>query len=351
MKLLAGNISESETALPGAIFNGYIGAHAIYALHELGALAILAAERELSLTELSNRCECDALLMAAVLEVMARLRLVRLRDGQVSLTKVGVATIQMQGFFTWAVGGYGNLLGQIAGVAMGERAFSRDVFRDEAKVAIGSGEADVALMRPILFQVTDRLKFSSMVDLGCGDASRLIALCQRHPYLRGVGVDVSPIACDLARRRVAEAGLGDRLGIVCADAMGLWEHMSEALADVQLVTCFMLLHDLIAVAQSNGADLFKTLRAAFPRAEYFLIGDTVRSSKQDGATERPPPIFSLGFELVHAYMGIPLYVKESYEELFRRSNFDIAECLAFGVPNTWLYVLKPGTAAHSVDPP
>ena len=49
-----------------------------------------------------------------------------------------------------------------------------------------------------------------VVDLGCGVGASLSWLAQRHP-IGGVGVTISPVQVELARRRIAAAGLDDRV--------------------------------------------------------------------------------------------------------------------------------------------
>jgi uncharacterized membrane protein len=52
------------------------------------------------------------------------------------------------------------------------------------------------------------------------------------------------------------------------------------------------------------------------------------------------PIFSLGYELVHAFMGVRLYPRAEYERLFERAGLTVARCVPFGTPHSWLYVLE-----------
>lgn len=57
------------------------------------------------------------------------------------------------------------------------------------------------------------------VDIGCGpDARMLIAACRYFNLVHCVGVEIDPKVAALARRRVALAGLSDRIRIVAGDA-------------------------------------------------------------------------------------------------------------------------------------
>jgi SAM-dependent methyltransferase len=57
----------------------------------------------------------------------------------------------------------------------------------------------------------------TLVDVGGGDGSLLLALLRRRPAMRGVVFDL-PHVVDAARTRIAEAGLAGRCSVVAGDA-------------------------------------------------------------------------------------------------------------------------------------
>ena len=78
-----------------------------------------------------------------------------------------------------------------------------------------------------------------LLDVGCGWGSMLISAA-RHHGVHGVGVTISAEQAELARRRVAEAGVADRVEIRLADyrevddgpydaisSIGMFEHVGE----------------------------------------------------------------------------------------------------------------------------
>jgi SAM-dependent methyltransferase len=326
---------------PADLFNGYVGACITFAMHELGLFAELSEDESIRTADLAARVGADPALLGTLLDAAQRQGYLEQEgDNSVALTPAGAELARLQGFFTWAVGGYGSLLGQLAPLARRARAFAVDVLRDEGKVAAGAGEVDAALMVPILDQVLDSLELRQIADLGCGNAARLIRLCRRYPGLRGIGVDISQDACRLAREAVAAAGLQSRVSIVCGDALVLQGDPARPVAgtvELDLVSSFFMLHDLLARYERPSAAL-EALRKAFPTSPYFLLADTARSAADIDAGL---PIFSLGFELVHAFMGVPLHTKERYETYFAEAGFTIERCLPFGAPSSWLYLLRP----------
>jgi cyclopropane-fatty-acyl-phospholipid synthase len=92
-----------------------------------------------------------------------------------------------------------------------------------------------------------------LLDVGCGWGSLLLHAAERHG-VRGVGVTISTRQAELARERVAEAGLADRIEIRLADyrdvrdqpfdaisSIGMFEHVGLS----RLGEYFTRLHELL----------------------------------------------------------------------------------------------------------
>lgn len=329
----------TKTAL-GAdeLFNGYIGAHVVFALHELGLLRRLE-DGPLAVGEVSEGAGAVSDRTTALLRTAEQLGLVE-RDGDdLRLTVVGRDVLEKQGFFTWAVGGYGTVLQGLAQMESGRARWGDGIRRDEGYVALGSGEADERLMREHVNAAIAPIRSEHIADIGCGGARRLIEICSRTPHLRGTGIDISQAACDLATQAVRDAHLEDRIAIECADVRD-WFHdeTPSRVQDVDTVMTFFMLHDLLNRSDPHG--LFTDLRAAFPAVSTFVVADTV--VWQPASDSVPPPIFSLGFELVHAFMGVRLHAKATYEELFASAALTTRHSAYLGAPGSWLYVLETG---------
>jgi cyclopropane-fatty-acyl-phospholipid synthase len=73
-----------------------------------------------------------------------------------------------------------------------------------------------------------------VLDVGCGWGSFVIHAAQRHG-VRAVGVTLSPAQAELARRRVADAGLGDRVEIRLGDYRDLGGERYDAIASIGMV--------------------------------------------------------------------------------------------------------------------
>jgi hypothetical protein len=325
--------ASSPAPSPTELFNGYVGAGVAFALEQNGVLDVLRQRGSVSHEELSRLTSTRPDRLRTLIDAAVRLRLIDRRSDCLSLTASGLELARHVGYFVWVVGGCGGVVGSLGDWARGERQFGVDIHRDMVQVAAGSARCDEAFMAPILRQVLDHLDFRCVADLGCGDATRLVRICDRYPATLGLGVEISPDACRVARERVAEAGMGGRVHVWQGDATDFAAER-ELREQVDLVCSFLLLHDLFA-AMSPPEALFARLRETFPNARRYLFADT-NAMPWDG---REPAIFTVGFELVHGVMDVPLRTVEEYEQIIARSGLVLERRLPFGVPNTWLYVL------------
>jgi cyclopropane-fatty-acyl-phospholipid synthase len=73
-----------------------------------------------------------------------------------------------------------------------------------------------------------------LLDVGCGWGSFVLHAAARHG-VHAVGITLSPPQAELARRRVAEAGLEDRVEIRVADYRDLGEERFDAIASIGMV--------------------------------------------------------------------------------------------------------------------
>ncbi|MER6632626.1 hypothetical protein ABT301_31135 [Streptomyces sp. NPDC000987] len=322
-----------------ALFNGFTGSHVVLALEELGVWDRMK-DGEQPLELLAEDTGCEVVKLSALLRTMALLGYVVVHEGKAGLTDAGRELVGNIGFFVWGVGGYGPVLTDLADLATGRKSFGAEVHRDERRIAVGAGGVDRSLMRPVEEDVLSGIEYSSVADLGCGDATRLIRLCAGDPDRVGLGIDISRSATDLATKRVAEAGLADRIDIVCKDV--LRSMSEEVFPGIELVANFLMMHDLLA-AHDDGADVVRTLRRVFPDARYFLVADTTaRPWDRDAG---PVPIFSLEFELVHTFMDTPIMNRDVYENAFAAGGLRILRREPFGAPSTWIYLLEADDTA------
>ncbi|MEU9445605.1 methyltransferase [Streptomyces sp. NPDC048304] len=323
-------------------FNGYVAGTVVHALDRLGIWDRLAADPLLDLRVVAAELgpAVRERVLRELLRAAATCGWLRLHDGDKALlTSAGQEIIRMRGYFTWGVGGYNEVFAQAHRIVSGEAAFGTGVLRDEAMVALGSGQNDRSFMAGTLDDVLADVDFSVLADLGSGISARVSRVVGERPGTRGLGLDISGPATELGHRTIAEAGLADRVQAVQADVLDVCHRDAhrDKLAEVDTVMSFFLLHDLLADPETRP-HTFTRLREAFPAARTFVLADTMLRPDSENATALP--VFSLGYELAHALMGVPLHTKETYEDLFAAAGLVPRRIVPFGTPHSWLYVLE-----------
>lgn len=319
-------------------FNGYVAAQVVFALDRLGLLDQLVEHGQVEVREAAVHLGADQRMLGELLRAAQTCGYVVLRDDVAVITPAGRDMAFMRGYFTWSVGGYSNLFSDIAGIISGDRPFNRDIFRDEAMVALGSGQNDQAFMARTVDEVVGKLDFTTLADLGSGISARVCRLTAARDGARGLGLDISGAATHLAQDTIHRAGLDGNVQALQADVLGVVAGTEKypVLAEVDAVMSFFLLHDLLA-APDTRSQVMPGLREAFPKARTFVLADTMLRPAQPGDTTLP--VFSVGYELAHALMSVPLHTKDTYEALFTQAGLRIRQVLPFGTPHSWLYVL------------
>ncbi|MEU5100065.1 class I SAM-dependent methyltransferase [Streptomyces sp. NPDC020996] len=323
---------------PDTAFNGFICAHVVHALERLGMFRKLQDDGSVEVASFCRENELDETIVHALVRAAESFGYLRSRGDRVEATPTGEDVRRTLGFFTWGVGGYHDVFANAAAVARGERRFGVDLHRDEGMVALGSAQADTALMRHILDEEIAELDFTTLVDLGAGVSERVSRLVKARPGSRGIGIDISKSATELAVGTVERYGLDGTVTPVCADVLDILfnEHQVKGAEEADVVMSFMFLHDLL-VDPARRDQVIPRLRAAFPKANTFLLGDTTVRPRNG---ENTLPVFSSGFELAHALMGVPIYTREAYEELFDKGGMRLRRAVPFGAPHTYLFVLE-----------
>lgn len=143
----------------------------------------------------------------------------------------------------------------------------REVFElDDDQQAIVSAGIEAVLAGPAnaLGKVVDFSAHQRLLDVGGGTGSWSIATVRRYPHLHATIFEL-PVVAEMARSRIAEAGLADRLGVVAGDIM---------------VDDLPPGHDVLLVANlihywspEDNVSLLRRVRAAAPEGARLLLAD------------------------------------------------------------------------------
>ena len=87
---------------------------------------------------------------------------------------------------------------------------------------LGSREQKTSYATPLKLVALGRViglnRYTNVIDYGCGMGQALI-LWAKYLGISGLGIEKSRAFCDIAQKRIEEAGLSENINIVCGDAL------------------------------------------------------------------------------------------------------------------------------------
>jgi phenylpyruvate C(3)-methyltransferase len=239
-----------------------------------------------------------------------------------------------KGFFLWLTRGYGHLMQNLASVSVNSNRVSDFIQRDGKSIAIASYEQGSAMVDPYFEKVLLEASFNTIVDLGCGSGERLIKLATKYPHIKGIGIDINSKAVSFAKSRIEKKELSARINVLQGD-MRYLETRSE-FKDVDTLFSFFSGHDMWP--KENCLQLMQNLRQVFPNLQRFLLCDTYRS---DVVPSDNIPVFTLGFETVHAVAGQYIPSLREWMDLFAVSGWKCVGQNDVEAPFSTIFDLRP----------
>lgn len=192
-----------------------------------------------------------------------------------------------------------------------ERIGGNPVLEDVFQTAMSHLSGSV---NDVLVERVDWSRYKSVVDLGGGDGTNALLIAQAHPWLQ-VTVFDRPSVCGLARQRIAQAGLADRVGAVEGD---LFED-SLPPAD-----CYVLAHMLNIYSQEKNAALLGKCHRALAPGGAVAVLNTMANEDETGPLY--PALASAYFLAIASGEGM-VYSSNDYHRWFRDAGFDDVECV------------------------
>jgi phenylpyruvate C(3)-methyltransferase len=312
----AGQPRASRRSAAAAIYNSAVAAWAIAAAWEIGALDELNRTRTLDAESFAARRGLDPAATVGLFRALASVGVVERQGSVVAAADAFDEVYRYRSFFHWLSRGSAELFRQMPSVLVTANRTGQFYQRDAAAIAYACREIDELCYAPTFWSAMGRLGFelSNVVDLGCGGGGRVLDILARYPRAGGIGVDIARPALDSARVESLAAGVADRVTLIEADVLDLDER--PEFADVDLITCFMMGHDLWPRETCVAA--LRRFRKVFPSVQRFLLGDATRTPE---VPDPDLPVFTLGFELGHDLMGVYLPTVADWESVFDEAGW------------------------------
>lgn len=148
----------------------------------------------------------------------------------------------------------------------------------------------------------------TVLEVGCGTASFLVQLAKAFPAARGIGVDIDPSSLEVARGRLREAGLEERVALRAG-------RVGEVVPAGSVDACVMIevLHE---IARSiRPAVVAEAARALRPGGWMLIVDETYPSTLAQ--TREPEFRFPLQTGLEELTWGNEIPDREEQEQLLR----------------------------------
>ncbi|MBJ7002383.1 class I SAM-dependent methyltransferase [Streptomyces griseofuscus] len=329
--------SAAEAQYCAETFNGAIASAALSAAWEIGLLDELAVKHQVDIAEFARDRDAHPETVRALLVALSTRRIVSLDPlRSTAFTDTGFEpAFSTKGFFYWLTRGCGELLTTLPTKVVNEDRQGEYARRDARAISVACRNIARSFFDPPFRDLIRDVDSNTVADLGCGSGDRIVMLAGMRPEISAIGIDVAEGAIAVSKEAVAEAGLADRITLVRDDVLDLAPRPEYQ--DVDLVTCFLMGHDFWP--QENAVRTLRSLRETFPNIKNLVLGDTCRSTGVNGPEH---PMFTLGFETVHAVMGQYLPSLDEWTSTIEEGGWRIADRRMIDLPAfSFIYRLTP----------
>jgi ubiquinone/menaquinone biosynthesis C-methylase UbiE len=149
-----------------------------------------------------------------------------------------------------------------------------------------------------------------IVDTACGAGAGVARLAEHYPRCQIMGADGDQHSIDLAAKRIASAGLANRVTLVCSH-----------LEDLQLDTPATLVINNISMHECRDIDrVTDNIKAALEPGGWFVISDFPFPDTTEGLRSVPGRIMS-AIQFFEAQIDDQLLPRSAYDDLLIRHGF------------------------------
>jgi len=210
---------------------------------------------------------------------------------------------------------YDALLG-VPAMLKGERPRFTLADQDAELVARTSRILD-PFLREAIDLVLPRTGAMRLLEVGCGEGGYVQYACERNRDLGALAIDVQPAVAQVARERLARAGLADRAQVLAGDVRTLQlEDASFDLATLHNVIYYFRVEDRVPLLErlrgllARGGRLLVTTGCRGGNLALDFVDLCLRSSEVGGAFPTSPEeiaalLRAAGFSRVQAHSLIP----------------------------------------------
>ncbi len=257
----------------------------------------------------------DVGILAALCSSLDALGLLERVDAGYLLTPKGRLIVEVgRGWFE-GIHGYRDVYHNLEALLRKRKVYGQDVFRRTDEVSCGTGRISSWLFYPLVVDILRRSGYVQLLDLGCGDSSWLLYLCE-NSSLDGCGIDISEEALASARERVHGTGMADRVELHQGDMTKL-DAVADRLPAFDVATAIFVLHELLHEGEQAVIAFLEDFQRLFPGVPLVVFEVILPTLEQ----VRKKPGMAAQYRLQHTLTHQRLVDREVWRDLFDRAGF------------------------------
>jgi SAM-dependent methyltransferase len=307
-------------------------AYAVLALHDLKILASL--KRPCSAEILAEKHELDPRLLRGTLEyVAARTDLISKTRGRFTAAKnYGNGSRFLLDLYA---GAYGTNAINLVRLMRKPSLAPRTV--DRARYARAFQQAE-ARTHAWLAGIIRQMKFSSILDLGCGPATLLLDLARREPAFVGWGVETNPGLCKIARARIRAARAAKRIRIMEGDSTRLSEILAaETRGKIHAVTACQIANEMFGWGSPSISAWLRELRKTLPGRPLLVSDYYGRLGCKDGDPHRETLLHD--YAQVISGQGVPPASAAQWQKIYAGAGCRLVHVLEDRITTRFVHVV------------
>lgn len=295
---------------------GFYVTRAMVALFNIGFFDELAERRPVNLEAFAAQKRLDLNVLRVLCAYLFSLKVLK-RDGEnYTLDAKGETLVESLAGVFHMVYAYEDVFYYLESLLKQDKRYGVDITRRSEFVAKGSGAMGKLLAFPMVHDVISRNKLEHVLDLGCGDATFLIDLCERDERVTGYGLDLSLEAIAAGQRRLEEKNLQDRVRLLAGDVFKI-DTLADQLPGIDAATGLYVLHEFLTESQGRVLEVLRKFRSTFP-GKPLILCEVIRHTPEE-LREKPGGVLEI--QLFHGLSNQHLASREEWRALFRQAGF------------------------------
>ena len=314
------------------LFNSTIIASTIVCADELNLLEALAINEFINIQDFCKKKNIHEFPFRTILNALSVNKIIKINEDKITKSLNFTDVYKNKGYFTWLIKGYGFTLENMDILLKKKKLKVENLHRNAEFIAkAGKDYGNKFVDKPFLNYI-NKIKPHKIIDIGCGNAERLIKIVQNNKNIKAIGIEINSEVVKQTKQYIKEAKLNKNIEIICADIKTI--KYNKIFEDADVLCSFFMGHDLFPA--ENVYKIFNNFKYLFPNVKNFLLCDTFKNNMN----KITPPIFTMGFEITHALMGQKIPTYNEWMQLFKSLNWKSEFNIKINIPNSIIFNLK-----------